>query len=178
MKKQNAGYAEIGLEHIIPSEMNYRKKMDKTSLEELTESIRQKGVLQPIIVRPLKGNGSYEIVAGYRRYQAATAAGLKNIPAIIEEFDDEAALEVAITENSQREDVNPIDEALGFKRMLNAGTEIETIAAKIARPVSYVLGRIKLLDLCKEAQQAVLKGKISLGHAQVLLRLRSKSEPW
>ena len=176
MKKQTQGYAELELKHIVHSEMNYRKKMDKTGLDELTESIRQKGVLQPIIVRPLKGNGSYEIVAGYRRYQAATAAGLETIPAIIEEFDDEAALEVAMTENSQREDVNPIDEAIGFKRMLDTGTETETVAAKIGRPIAYVLGRVKLLDLCKEAQQAILKGKISLGHAQVLLRLRSKND--
>ncbi|MHB8174717.1 MAG: ParB/RepB/Spo0J family partition protein, partial [Nitrospirota bacterium] len=176
MKQQTTGYADLKLNQIFPSELNYRKKMDKTGLEELTESIRQKGVLQPIIVRPIKGNGHYEIIAGHRRYQAATAAGLETIPAIIEEFDDESALEVAMTENSQREDVNPIDEANGFKRMIDANTEVVTIAAKIGRPVAYVLGRIKLLDLCKEAQQAILKGKISLGHAQVLLRLRSKNE--
>jgi len=168
--------ADIKLERIVPSEMNYRQKVDKAGLEELTESVRQKGVLQPIIVRPVKDNDHYEIVAGYRRFQAATAAGLTTIPAIIGRFDDEAALEVAITENSQREDVNPIDEALGFKRMLDTGTDMETIAAKIGRPVAYVLGRVKLLGLCKEAQQVVSQGKISLGHAQVLLRLRSKNE--
>ena len=176
MKKQTQGYAELELKHIVHSEMNYRKKMDKQNLDELTESVRQKGILQPIIVRPVKGNGKYEIIAGHRRYRAATAAGLETIPAIIDEFDDEAALEVAMTENSQREDVNPIDEAIGFKRMTDAGTEAETIAARIGRTVGYVLGRVKLLDLCKEAQQAILKGKISLGHAQVLLRLRSKTE--
>ena len=174
--KQTTGYADLNLKNVFPSELNYRKKMDRKGLEELTESIKQKGVLQPIIVRPIKGNGHYEIIAGHRRYQAATAAGLETIPAIIEEFDDEAAMEVAITENSQREDVNPIDEATGFKRMIDTGTEPETIASKIGRTVGYVMGRVKLLDLCKEAQQAILKGKISLGHAQVLLRLRSKSE--
>jgi ParB/RepB/Spo0J family partition protein len=176
MKEQTAGYADLKLDKVFPSEMNYRKKMDKTGLKELTESVRQKGVLQPIIVRPIKGNGHYEIIAGHRRYQAATAAGLTTIPAIIEEFDDEAALEVAMTENSQREDVNPMDEAMGFKRMMDTGMEAESIAAKIGRPVAYVLGRIKLLDLCKEARQAVSEGKISLGHAQVLLRLRSKND--
>ena len=176
MKKETTGYADLKLDKVVPSEMNYRRKMDKTSLEELTESVRQKGVLQPIIVRPVKDNGHYEIVAGYRRYQAALAAGLTTIPAIIEQFDDESALEVAITENSQREDVNPMDEALGFKRMHDTGTDIETIAARIGRPVAYVLGRVKLLGLCKEARQAVSEGKISLGHAQVLLRLRSKDE--
>ena len=171
-----SGYADLKLGNVIQSEMNYRKKIDKTGLDELTESVRQRGILQPIIVRPVKGNGTYEIIAGHRRYQAATAAGLTTIPAVIEEFDDEAALEVAITENSQREDVNPIDEALGFKRMMDTGAEVETIAAKIGRTAAYVLGRVKLLDLCKEARQAILKGKISLGHAQVLLRLRSKNE--
>ena len=174
--KQTTGYADLDLKNVFPSEMNYRKKMDKKGLEELTESIKQKGVLQPIIVRPIKGNGHYEIIAGHRRYQAAMSAGLETIPAIIESFDDEAALEVAMTENSQREDVNPIDEATGFKRMIDTGTEPETIASKIGRTVGYVMGRVKLLDLCKEAQAAILKGKISLGHAQVLLRLRSKNE--
>ena len=174
--KQTTGYADLDLKNVFPSEMNYRKKMDKKGLEELTESIRQKGVLQPIIVRPIKGNGHYEIIAGHRRYQAAMSAGLETIPAIIEQFDDEAALEVAMTENSQREDANPMDEARGLKLMLDAGTEVETIAARIGRTVGYVMGRVKLLDLCKEAQAAILKGKISLGHAQVLLRLRSKSE--
>ena len=174
--KQTTGYADLNLKDVFPSELNYRKKMDRKGLEELTESIKQKGVLQPIIVRPIKGNGHYEIIAGHRRYQAAMSAGLETIPAIIEEFDDEAALEVAITENSQREDANPMDEARGLKLMLEAGTEAETIAARIGRTVGYIMGRVKLLDLCKEAQQAILKGKISLGHAQVLLRLRSKNE--
>jgi len=175
MKKQTM-VEDLKLEKIVPSEMNYRRKVDKQGLDELTESVRQKGVLQPIIVRPVKNNGHYEIVAGYRRFQAATAAGLTTIPAIVGQFDDEAALEVAITENSQREDVNPIDEALGFNKMLEVGTDMETIGARIGRPVAYVLGRVKLLGLCKEARQAVSEGKISLGHAQVLLRLRSKNE--
>jgi len=175
MKKQTV-VMDLKLDRIIESGMNYRRKTDQIGLDELTESVRQKGVLQPIIVRPVKDNGHYEIIAGFRRYRAATAAGHETIPAVIGEFDDEAALEVAITENSQREDVNPIDEALGFKRMLDAGSELETVAARIGRPVSYVIGRVKLLGLCKEAQQAVVDGKISLGHAQVLLRLRSKAE--
>lgn len=137
MKKETTGYMDLKLDKVFPSEKNYRRKVDKTGLVELTESVRQKGVIQPIIVRPIKGNGHYEIVAGFRQYQAATAAGLTTIPAIIEQFDDETALEVAITENSQREDVNPIDEALGFKRMIDTGAEVETIGAKIGRPVAY-----------------------------------------
>ena len=100
MEKQMSGYADLDIKNVFPSEMNYRKKMDKKGLEELTESIKQKGVLQPIIVRPIKGNGHYEIIAGHRRYQAAMSAGLETIPAIIEEFDDDAAMEVAMTENS------------------------------------------------------------------------------
>lgn len=175
MKRQTL-VSDIKLDRIVPSELNYRKKVDKQGLDDLTESVKQKGVIQPIIVRPVKDNGHFEIVAGYRRYQAATNAGLATIPALIGSFDDESALEVAMTENSQREDVNPMDEALGFKRMLDAGTDMETIAARIGRPVAYVLGRVKLLGLCKEARQAVADGKVSLGHAQVLLRLRSKDE--
>jgi ParB/RepB/Spo0J family partition protein len=180
-EKEKAMKKETLVEHlklgkVIPSERNYRRKVDKQALEELTDSVRQKGIIQPIIVRPVKDNGHYEIVAGYRRYLAATAAELATIPAIIEKLDDESALEVAMIENSQREDVNPIDEALGFKRMLDIGTDIETVAARIGHPVAYVLGRIKLLDLCMEARKAVAEGRISLGHAQVFLRLRSKNE--
>lgn len=176
MKKQTEDYADLKLEQVMPSESNYRRKVDKAALEELTQSVKQVGVLLPIIVRPMKGNGHYEIVAGYRRYLAATAAGLNEIPAKIKQYSDADALNVAMTENSQREDVNPIDEALGFKRRIDAGVEIEAIAANLGRPVSYVIGRVKLLGLCKEAQQAITEGRISLGHAQVLLMLRSKNE--
>jgi PRTRC genetic system ParB family protein len=177
MKKQTeveTGYVHLKLEQVVPSEVNPGGA--RKGIEELTASVKEKGVLQPIIVRPVKGNGHYEIVAGHRRFLAAQAAGLETIPAIVQEFGDDEALEVAIVENDQREDANPLDEAKAFKRLMESENEVETIAARIGRPVGYVLGRVRLLGLCKEAKQALQAGKISLGHAQVLLRLRGKDE--
>ena len=175
MKKQtiDSGYVHLKLEQVVPSEVNpggVRK-----GIEELTASVKEKGIIQPIIVRPVKGNGHYEIVAGHRRFIAATNAGLDEIPAIVQELPDDEAIEVAIIENDQREDANPLDEAKAFKTLME-NDEVETIAARIGRTVGYVQGRVKLLGLCKEAKQALSSGKISLGHAQVLLRLRGKDE--
>jgi ParB/RepB/Spo0J family partition protein len=176
MKKQTevqTGYVHLKLEQVVPSEVN--PGGTRKGIEELTASVKEKGVLQPIIVRPVKGNGHYEIVAGQRRFLAATNAGLDTIPAIVQELPDDEALEVAIVENDQREDANPLDEAKAFKTLME-NDEAETIAARIGRTVGYVLGRVRLLGLCKEAKHALSGGKISLGHAQVLLRLRGKDE--
>jgi ParB/RepB/Spo0J family partition protein len=172
MKKHS--YVHLKLEQVVPSEVN--PGGTRKGIEELTASVKEKGIIQPIIVRPVKGNGHYEIVAGHRRFLAAQGAGLDTIPAIVQDFGDEEALEVSIIENDQREDANPLDEAKGFKRLIESENEVETIAARVGRPVGYVLGRVRLLGLCKEAKQALSSGKISLGHAQVLLRLRGKDE--
>ena len=176
MKKQTevqTGYVHLKLEQVVPSEVN--PGGTRKGIDELTASVKEKGIIQPIIVRPVKGNGHYEIVAGHRRFLAATNAGLGEIPAIVQELPDDEAIEVAIIENDQREDANPLDEAKAFKRLME-NDEVETIAARIGRTVGYVQGRVKLLGLCKEAKQALSSGKISLGHAQVLLRLRGKDE--
>ena len=175
MKKHQieTGYVHLKLEQVVPSEVN--PGGTRKGIEELTASVKEKGIIQPIIVRPVKGNGHYEIVAGHRRYLAATNAGLEEIPAIVQELPDDEAIEVAIIENDQREDANPLDEAKAFKRLME-NDEAETIAARIGRTVGYVLGRVRLLGLCKEAKQALSNGKISLGHAQVLLRLSGKDE--
>jgi ParB/RepB/Spo0J family partition protein len=176
MKKQTVetGYVHLRLEQVVPSEVNPGGA--RKGIEELTASVKEKGIIQPIIVRPMKGNGHYEIVAGHRRFLAAQGASLETIPAIVQDFGDDEALEVAIIENDQREDANPLDEAKAFKRLMESENEVETIAARVGRSVGYVLGRVKLLGLCKEAKQALSSGKISLGHAQVLLRLRGKDE--
>ncbi|MHB8173543.1 MAG: ParB/RepB/Spo0J family partition protein [Nitrospirota bacterium] len=175
MKKHTVetGFVHLKLEQVVPSDVNPGGA--RKGIEGLTASVKEKGIIQPIIVRPVKGNGHYEIVAGHRRFLAATNAGLDTIPAIVQELPDDEALEVAIVENDQREDANPLDEAKAFKRLME-NDEAETIAARIGRPVGYVLGRVRLLGLCKEAKQALSSGKISLGHSQVLLRLRGKDE--
>lgn len=170
-------YQLIDIGKIQPSKLNYRKTFNAKAQEELTESIKSKGVLQPISVRPLKGNGSFEIVIGSRRYCGAKDAGLKQIPCMVKELSDAEALEIQVIENSQREDVNPMEEAMGFKRLIEMGKHThETLAKKLGKSLSYVFGRLSLAKLPEEVQKAVLGEKISLGHALILTRLRHPSE--
>ncbi len=152
------------------SAMNPRKYYDQASMDQLTASVRQKGVLQPILVRP--SNGKYEVVAGTRRFKAATIAGLKSIPAVVREIDDQEALEMMVIENLQREDVHPLEEAQGyFILSRKPGYDAAKIAEKIGRSVKYVYDRMKLLSLTKEAKELFLKGKFEAGHAILLARL-------
>lgn len=172
-------YKEILIKAIKPSKENYRKSYDETALKELTASVKAIGVLEPILVRPLNGKqkGNYEIVAGHRRHQAAAAAGLKEIPAIMKELSDGEALEIQVIENSHREDPNPIDEAHGFKRLIKMGKHTpETLAAKIGHCTAYVLGRVKLASLDKKVQDAITAGQIQLGHALLFTRLKNSGD--
>lgn len=172
-------YKEIPLKQIKPSKNNYRKAYAVSALKELTASVKAKGVLEPILVRPLSGKqkGNYEIVAGHRRHQASVDAGLKMMPAIVSELSDEEALEIQVIENSHREDPNPIDEAHGFKRLIEMGKHTpETLAAKIGHSMAYVLGRVKLAGLDKKVQDAITAGQISLGHALLFTRLKNSGD--
>jgi PRTRC genetic system ParB family protein len=168
----------IKLSDLRPME-NYRKSMDKKKMAELTESVKKKGVIQPILVRP-NGHGhkeAYEIVFGSRRYQAATAAGLAEIPAMIREVSDEEALELQVIENSQREDPNPMEQGFGFGKLIEMGKHTaETLAAKLDHSVDYVVGRLKLTHLPKAAQDKLLSGEISIGHALQLTRLKNEGD--
>ncbi len=167
----------IPLDNVKPSKENYRTIFRKVSMEELTASVKSKGVLQPILVRPVKGNGSFEIVAGHRRFMAATDAGLGEIPAMVKELSDVEALEIQVIENSQREDPNPMEEARGFAKLIKMGKHTpDTLAEKIGRSVRYVLSRVKLLDLPEKVQAKVESEELSLGHALLLTRLRHASE--
>lgn len=172
-------FQTIEIKKLVPSDFNYRKTIDKDALEELTGSVRAKGVLQPILVRPLNGKqkGKFEIVAGHRRHQAAEAAGLKEMPAMVKALSDEEALEVQVIENTQREDPNPMDEAVGFKRLLEIGKHTpETLAAKLDRSVGYVLSRVKLAELSKPVQTKIAAGELPLGIARLFTRLRNEGD--
>ncbi|MEK6530992.1 MAG: ParB/RepB/Spo0J family partition protein [Deltaproteobacteria bacterium] len=172
-------FETIEVKSLVPSENNYRRSFDAGALEELTASIKAKGVLQPILVRPLNGwhKGKYEIVAGHRRFHAAREAGLKDMPAMVKALSDEEALEVQVIENSQREDPNPIDEAYGFKKLLEMGRYTpETLAEKIDHSVAYVLGRVRLAELDKTVQDKVASGELSFGHALLFTRLRRAAD--
>lgn len=165
---------EIKIKDIKPGE-NYRKHQDKGGMKELTQSVKTHGVLQPIIVR--KNGKGYEIVAGHRRHEAATSAGLKTIPASVIKVDDAEALEIAVIENTQREDPNPMDEAIGFKRLLELGKHMpDTLAKKLGKSLSYVYTRLKLNDLPKDCQKALLNSELDFSIAVQLCRLTDKKD--
>jgi ParB/RepB/Spo0J family partition protein len=172
----------LNVAHLRPME-NYRKAMDEKKMEELTESVRTKGVIQPILARPIavpKDPGSvmtHEIVFGQRRWLASQRAGLETIPAMVRDVTDAEALELQVIENSQREDPNPMEEGIGFAKLLDMGKHTtETLAAKLDHSVDYVLGRLKLIALPKEVQDKMLSGEIAIGHALQLTRLKSEGE--
>ena len=148
-----------------------RKKFDQTKLEELAESIRQHGVIQPLTVRKLS-SGYYQIIAGERRWRAARMAGLTEIPAVVIEADDQKAMELAMIENLQREDLDPIEEAQGFRALVEQyGMTQEEAAKRVGKSRSAVANSMRLLDLTQALQELVAQGKLSAGHARAILPL-------
>jgi len=180
----------LELDKISPSPMNPRKRFDEKSLKELADSIKTHGVQQPIVVRP-DGNkkDKYEIVVGERRFKASKLAGNTYIPAIIRPLSNAAALEIMVIENLQREDVHPLDEALGYEALMkkSADTEAgdlpgaprhtaESIAAKVGKSVGYVYARLKLLALVPAAREAFEHDYVTAGHAVLIARLQPKDQ--
>lgn len=149
-----------------------RTRMDEGALTELADSIRTQGIMQPILVRPLSGKlaGKYEIIAGERRYRAATMAGLEEVPVLVREVADENAAVMALIENIQREDLNPLEEAQGVKRLLDEfGLTHEQAAQAIGRSRSATSNLLRLLNLAEPVQTMLLAGDIDMGHARALL---------
>ena len=173
----------IKLLEITPNTMNLRSDADKNNLEELAESIKAVGLINPITVRPYTNaqtgdtNFLYEIVSGERRFRAAELTGLETIPAIIRNLDDNQTMEIIITENLQRKDPFPLDEAAGFNWLLNTGRyDIEAIADKVGKPVSYVSKRLKFIQLIDEVRDKFRAGEITIGHALEFARLNEKQQ--
>jgi ParB family chromosome partitioning protein len=169
---------EIRLDQIRPPKTNPRRRMDLSALAELAANIRVRGVLQPILVRPFNGAG-YEVVCGERRWRASKEAGRDTIPARIMDLSDAEALELAVIENVQRENVHELDEALGYKALIQqdpALYTVETIAAKVGRSPKYVYGRLKLAELTPNLQKAFYEGKLTAGHAMEIARLQPKDQ--
>lgn len=173
---------ELKLSLIAPSPNNPRKRFDEAKLAELAESVKQFGVLEPVIVRPTPAeradDSTYELVAGERRWRAAQLAGLETIPAIVRTLTDAEALEVAVIENNQRADVEPLEEADGFARLvqlrwpeLEMRDRVKELASRIGRTPQYVIGRMKLQALIPEGREALENDLILLGHAQILATL-------
>lgn len=160
----------ISLDQIHAGPHQPRADFDEARLGELAASIREAGVLQPIIVRP--GATGYEIVAGERRFRAARIAGLAEIPAIVRRYSDDEVLVLSLVENVQRQDLNPIDKALAYRRLVShLGTTQEEVARRLGLDRSSVANMIRLLDLPEEIRELVRGGAISMGHARALLGL-------
>ena len=161
---------ELDISSIIPNPNQPRKFFDEVKLQELADSIKEHGVIQPIIVS--KSGGQYEIIAGERRFQASKIAGLKNVPVIIRDSDDQQKLELAIVENIQRENLNPIEEAKSYSRLVDEfGLTQDEVAVKLGKNRSSVANKIRLLNLPIEIQKALVEGKITEGHCKLLLAI-------
>lgn len=165
----NPSVNKLRIMEIEPNREQPRKDFDEKSLSELAESIEQHGVLQPLVVRPLT-NGGYQLVAGERRWRAARIAGLTEVPVVIKELTDEEVIEIAMIENLQREDLNPLEEALGYRYMMDElNITQEQAAEKVGKSRPAVANAIRLLRLPDEVQEMVKNNLISPGHARALL---------
>ena len=166
---------KISISSIVPNKFQPRKKFDKNSLEELTNSIKQRGVIQPIIVRRSNDhNNKFELIAGERRWQASQSAGLHEVPAVIIEADNLKSLEFAIVENVQRKDLNPIEEAKGYQRLIDEfDYDQDKVSKFIGKSRSHVANCLRLLSLPKEVIELIEDGKISQGHAKILVGLEN-----
>ena len=161
------------LSEIIPNKYQPRKNFDEANLKDLTNSIKERGVIQPIIVRKSNTeNSKYEIIAGERRWLAASKAGLHDIPVVLTEADDLKSLEFAIVENVQRHDLNPLEEAQGYKRLIDEFSyDQEKVSKFIGKSRSYITNALRLLTLPSEVLKFIEEKKISAGHAKVLVGL-------
>ena len=166
---------KLSLSEIVPNRYQPRKNFDEENLEDLTNSIKERGVIQPIIVRKSnKDNSKYEIIAGERRWLAARKAGLHNIPVVITDADDLKSLEFAIVENVQRHDLNPLEEAQGYKRLIDEFSyDQEKVSQFIGKSRSYITNTLRLLNLPDEVLKLVEEKKISAGHAKILVGLEN-----
>jgi len=168
---------KLPVSNIVPNKFQPRKNFDEESLEDLTNSIKERGVIQPIIVREQHSNNSqYEIIAGERRWLAAQKAGLHDIPVVITNVDDLKSLEFAIVENVQRHDLNPLEEAQGYKRLIDEFSyDQEKVSKFIGKSRSYITNSLRLLNLPTEVLKLLEEKKISAGHCKILVGLDNAS---
>ena len=171
----SSGVRQVSLDRIRPCTLQPRKEFKGEALEELAESIRQQGIIQPLVVREAAGH--LELIAGERRWRAAALAGLKEVPVVIRTADDRSALELALIENLQRENLNPLEEALGFSQLIDQfNLRQEDVAAKVGKSRAVVANALRLLKLDQELQIYVRDGRLSVGHAKVILALAGHAQ--
>ena len=175
--KENNEYKEVfvNISLVEPNRNQPRKEFDKDALSELANSIKQYGILQPIIVQ--KNEDMYKIIAGERRWRAAKEAGLTEVPVIIRDYDKQKIMEISIIENIQRENLNPIEEAMAYQSLMEEyGLKHEELAERVSKNRSTITNSMRLLKLSDNIQQMIIDGKISAGHAKVLLSVENTSE--
>jgi ParB family chromosome partitioning protein len=171
--KATSPSAEVDLDLLTPNPFQPRLHIDEAKLEELAQSIRANGVIQPVVVR--RADGKFEIIAGERRWRAAQRAGLLKVPVIVKDVPDEKLLEVALIENIQREDLNPIDEALAYRRLIEEfRLTQEAVASAVGKDRSTVANVLRLLKLPEAVRTEVASGTLSMGHARALLAIEEE----
>ncbi|AMJ48639.1 ParB/RepB/Spo0J family partition protein [Cereibacter sphaeroides] len=167
----------VPVEKLMPNPNQPRRDFGPEALEDLAASIRQKGVIQPLIVRPMPDGDRYEIVAGERRWRASQLAQLHEVPVIVREFDDTEVLEVAIIENIQRADLNAIEEAMGYRQLMDRfGHTQEKLAEALSRSRSHIANLLRLLQLPDDVQAWLREGKLTAGHARALITTPNASD--
>ena len=166
----------LPIQKVEPNPLQPRKLFDEEELQTLSESIAQHGIIQPLTVR--KGqNGFYQIIAGERRWRAARMAGLRTVPVVVIDADDRTVMELALVENLQRQDLNPMEEAMGFKQLMEEyGLTQEQVAEKVSKSRSAVANALRLLNLSSPIAQLVTDGKLSAGHARAVMVLKSEKQ--
>ena len=175
-ENSSASAVKLSLNEIEPNKDQPRKTFDEKALSELADSIAQHGVIQPLLVRPMP-DGSYQLVAGERRWRAARRAGLSEVPVVIREMSDSEMMELALIENLQREDLNPIEEAEGLQQLIHTyGLTQETAAARVGRSRPAIANALRLLPLPTPILELTRDGKISAGHARALLSLNDEEK--
>jgi ParB family chromosome partitioning protein len=170
----NKVYFEISPQDIIPNQNQPRKLFDKSAIDELAASIEEKGIIQPLIVRKL-GGGKYELIAGERRFRAAQQVKLEKIPVVVKDIDDNEVLEVALIENIQREDLNPVEEALAYRELIGKYQYTqEELAKRLGKDRSNLANTMRLLKLPEEIRAKIISGQLSMGHARAMLAIENR----
>ena len=172
-RKEAAGVVQLPIDKLVPNPDQPRKNFDQAELEELSDSITQHGIIQPIIAADA-GDGTFIIIAGERRTRAARLAGLAEVPVVVRNYTDQKRMEVSLIENIQRSDLNPIEEAAGFKNLMDfSGLSQDELAARVGKNRSTVANALRLLRLPADIQKSIEQGTISPGHARALLSVNS-----
>ena len=174
----SSSIGEISVSLIVPNPNQPRRDFSDKSLDELADSIKELGIVQPITLRNM-GDGSYQIIAGERRWRAAKIAGLKEVPVIVRELTDQEIVEISLIENIQREDLNPIEEAQAYKRLLTEfHLKQDEVAERVSKSRTAVTNSMRLLKLCDEVQKMVVDDMISTGHARALISIEDPEEQY